>query len=68
MVVCAVPIGAAGHRIQSDYVKSRFHFSTIRKNIFLWVEECERLVTSVCGSRATASKDDTLTRSAVDGF
>ena len=47
---------------------SPFHFSTIRKNIFLWVEECERLVTSVCGSRATASKDDTLTRSAVDGF
>ena len=47
MVVCAVPIGAAGHRIQSDYVKSRFHFSTIRKNIFLWVEECERLSSTI---------------------
>src|SRR5215470_11982996 len=26
---------------------SRFHFSTIRKNIFLWVEECYGLVTPV---------------------
>jgi len=23
---------------------SRFYFSTIRKNIFLWVEECYRLL------------------------
>src|SRR5215467_9027398 len=27
-------------------VKSPFHFLTIRKNIFLWVEECQGLVAS----------------------
>jgi len=26
--------------------ESRLHFSTIRKNIFLWVEECYGLITS----------------------
>src|SRR5215469_11328043 len=31
----------------SSRLHSRFHFSTIRKNIFLWVEACERLLSSV---------------------
>jgi hypothetical protein len=30
---------------------SPFHFSTVRKNIFLWVEECERLVTTAISKR-----------------
>jgi hypothetical protein len=42
--------------------KSRLYFSTIRKNIFLWVEECKRLLTTVILGRHTLYQCGKLAR------